>query len=64
MHKLTRDQFDGIQDLKKKAKVLILNAEQPATELKSLPPPADRPIEVEDAIDRSEPGEATNEDEV
>jgi hypothetical protein len=64
VHKLTRDQFDEIQDLKKKAKVLILNAEGPARELKSLPPPADRPVEVEDTIDRSEPGEATNEDEV
>ena len=64
VHALTRDQFEEIQQLKKRAKVIILNADQPAGELKSLPVPADRPREVEDTIDRSEPGEATDESEV
>ena len=54
VHALTWEQFDEIQELKKRAKVIILNADQPAGELKSLTPPADRPVEVEDQIDRSE----------
>jgi hypothetical protein len=60
VHALTRDQFDEIQELKKRAKVLILNADQPARELKS---PVDRPAEVEETIDRTEPGEAIDDDE-
>jgi hypothetical protein len=63
VHALSRDQFDEIQELKKRTKVIILNAGQPASELKSLPSPADRPVEVEDTIDQSEPGEATDEGE-
>ena len=54
VHALTWEQFDEIQELKKRAKVIILNADQAAGELKSLTPPADRPVEVEDQIDRSE----------
>src|ERR1700747_1564386 len=57
VHALTRDQFEEIQELKRRAKVLILNADQPATELKPLPPPSDRSPQVPDEIDRREEDE-------
>ena len=63
VHALTRDQFDEIQELKKRAKVLILNEDQPATELKPLPPPSDRSPQVPDEIDgREEDEDDENED--
>ena len=64
-HQLTPEQYHEIQELVARAKVIELCPDHVSSSgLKPLPAPADRAPEVEDTIDRSEPGEATDEDEV
>ena len=64
VHALTREQFQEIQSLVARAKVIEVSPDCVASgELKPLPPPIDRGPEMEDNIDRTEPGEAIEDDE-
>ena len=64
-YQLTPEQYREIQELVARAKVIELSPDYVSSgELKALPSPVDRAPEVEDTIDRTEPGEATDEGEL